>query len=103
PPSGSRPPSARFYGAVTSGGSAAAGGTPVTAATANGATCGSTTVGAAPATGSNYALDLTGSDPGCSTAGAPLTFTVGSAMATVSGQSTVPDVSSAVKADLSAP
>jgi hypothetical protein len=103
PPSGSQPPAARFYGSVSSNGAATSAGTTVSAAAASGASCGSTTVGAAPATGSNYALDLTGSDPGCSAAGSPLTFSVGGAVTTVSGQSTVPDVSGAVRADLSTP
>ncbi|HTE83363.1 MAG TPA: hypothetical protein VK821_01360, partial [Dehalococcoidia bacterium] len=103
PPPGAQPPSGRFYGAVTAQGAPAAAGTTVTAAAASGAACGSTTVGAAPASGSNYALDLTGSDPGCSTAGSALTFSVGGAVAAVVGTSTVPDVSGAVKADLAAP
>jgi len=62
PPAGSRPPSARFYGAVTVHGAAASSGATVTATSSSGATCGQTTVGAPPATGSNYALDLIGTD-----------------------------------------
>jgi hypothetical protein len=102
-PAGAQPPSGRFYGSVTNNGSPATAGTTVTATSASGASCGSTTVGAAPATGSNYALDLTGTDPGCSTPGAQLNFSVGGATATVSGASTVPDVSGAARADLTAP
>lgn len=101
PPAGAQPPAGRFYGSVT--GSSAGNGTAVTAKAASGATCGTTTVGAPPAQSGMYALDLTGTDPGCSTAGAQLTFTVGSATATVSGTSTVPDVSGAIRADLSTP
>jgi hypothetical protein len=100
-PAGAQPPAGRFYGSVS--GSSAAPGATVIATSTSGATCGSTTIGAAPATGSNYALDLTGSDPGCTTAGAQLAFSVGGATATVSGSSTVPDVSGAVRADLTTP
>jgi hypothetical protein len=102
-PAGAQPPAGRFYGSVSAQGGAASSGTTVTATSTSGATCGATTVGAAPATGSNYALDLTGADPGCTTAGAQLNFSVGGATATVSGSSTVPDVSGAVRADLTAP
>jgi hypothetical protein len=102
-PAGAQPPAGRFYGSVTAQGGPAASGTTVTATSASGATCGSNTVGAAPATGSNYALDLTGTDPGCSTPGALLNFSVGGATATVSGSNTVPDISGAVRADLTAP
>jgi hypothetical protein len=97
-PAGSRPPAGRLYGSVS--GSGAAAGTSITARASNGATCGTSSVGAAPATGSNYALDLTGSDPGCTTVGSSLTITVGSATA---GSATVPDASGAVRVDLSTP
>jgi hypothetical protein len=102
-PAGAQPPAGRFYGSVSAQGGPAAAGTTVTAMSASGATCGSTTVGAAPATGANYALDLTGTDSGCTTAGAQLSFSVGGAAASVSGSSTVPDISGAVRADLTAP
>ncbi len=103
PPASAQPPAGRFYGSVTVSGSPASSGTSVTATSSSGATCGSTTVGAAPATGSNYSLDLIGSDPGCTTPGSALTFSVGGSTATVSGQATVPDVSGAVQANLTTP
>lgn len=103
PPAGVRPPAARFYGGVTVNGQPAASGTPITATASNGAVCGSTTVGAAPASGSNYALDIVGSDPACSTPGATMTFTVGGAPATAPATATIPDVSGPVRADLSVP
>jgi hypothetical protein len=103
PQTSSQPPAGRFYGSVTVSGAPASGGTTVTATSSSGATCGSSTVGAAPASGSNYSLDLTGSDPSCTTPGSTLTFTVGGSTATVSGQATVPDVPGAVQANLSVP
>ena len=103
PPAGAQPPAGRFFGSVTSGGQPAAGGTAIIAQSSNGATCGQSTVGAAPATGSNYALDLTGTDASCSTAGSTLTFTVGGSPANGSDPATVPDVSGAVHVDLTVP
>lgn len=102
PPSGAQPPAARFYGAVTVSGQPATSGIAITATAADGATCGTTTAGAAPATGSsNYALDITGSDSGCTTPGSTISFNVGGTAATPSTSATIPDVSGAVHVDLS--
>ena len=79
----------------------AANGTAVTVIAANGATCGTAAVGAAPASGSSYVVDLTGNDPGCNTAGDPLSFTVGGTNATAASAATVPDFSGGLRADLS--
>lgn len=100
PPPGAQPPSARFYGAVTTSGQPAASGVAIVATAADGATCGNSTVGAAPASGSNYSLDSTGSDPGCTTSGATITLSVGGATA---GSGAIPDVSGPVHVDLSTP
>jgi hypothetical protein len=103
-PAGSNPPAARYYGAVTdSSGNPVADGTQVMAMSSSGATCGQVNVGDAPATDGNYALDDMGGDPGCSTPGSAITFSVGGATASPSGDTSVPDGSGAIHVDLSTP
>jgi hypothetical protein len=102
-PSGSNPPAARFYGAVTAQGQAASDGTNVMAMSSSGATCGMVNVGDPPASTGNYVLDDAGSDPTCSTPGSTLSFSIAGQSAGTSVTATVPDGSGAIHVDLSTP
>lgn len=92
---GLKPPPARLYGAVAG----AAGNATITAIGGNGTVCGTAAAGA----GARYSLDITSADAACTTPGAPVTLHIGSSSVPVAGKAAVPEVSSAVRADLTAP
>ena len=91
---GPPPPAARFYGSVKG----AAGVTSITAVASNHATCGTGTISS-----SSYSLDITGSDSACTAAGASMQFQANGKTLTTRGNARIPDVSAAVRTDLSAP